>query len=155
MCSFSLLSSVVFPSSFFSPHCDFLFKWRKSVLFLYICIQSLLFRESSALKRQLSSSNKAIIIYKLQEKTQNTVNAKILLKVSYPLWDNSQILHAQTSAVYKISTPKWLRMPFNAALRMLEKQMLGRRKPPTNLNFLWWGSVSATEWCPENHVAWS
>lgn len=90
-----------------------------------------------ALECQLSSSNKAVIIYKLQEKKpQNAVNAKILLKVSYPLWDNSQILHAQTSAVHKISTPKWLHMPFNAALRMLEKQILRRRKPPTNWNFL-------------------
>lgn len=64
------------------------------LFFLYICTQSL-FTETSALKCQLSSSNTAVIIHKLEEK-QSAVNAKLLLGVSHLLWDSSQILHALT-----------------------------------------------------------
>jgi len=62
------------------------------LFFLYICTQSLL-TETSALKCQLSSSNTAVIIHKLEEK-QSAVNARLLIGYSYLLWDNSQILHA-------------------------------------------------------------
>lgn len=107
------------------------------LFFLYICTQSLL-TETSALKCQLSSSNTAVIIHKLEEK-QSAVNARLLIGYSYLLWDNSQILHALAPVCLQLLHWNGY-MCYLMALRPSQRPKLGTPNPPINY-FISWSSV--------------
>lgn len=123
-CSILVLSSL---------HLDFLFKWRKSVPFLYICTQSL-FTETSALKCQLSSSNTAVVVHKLKEK-----HRMLLMQNSYweyPIYSGKTAKCCVSWLQWCLQFLHWNGYVCSLTALMSEKQMLGRQKTPINLNFI-------------------